>query len=154
MCQPRKSTLPLLFLCSMDDITLTCLIWIVNRLCARVRSTLLVQGGHWLGKKRRHSPRPRVGSAESSSDFGMCSPNVNLRQASTSAQLIYDQLVVVCVTKRSIVNTPRMRFGLGPLGVVRAKVLWQSDRIHSQTGARRNADQAQTKGARLAGGWS
>ena len=51
-------------------------------------------------------------------------------------------------------TTPRMRFGLGPLGVVRAKVLWQSDRIHSQTDARRNADQAQTKGARLAGGWS
>ena len=66
-----------------------------------------MQGGHWLGEKRRHSPRPRVGSAESSSDFGMCSPNVNQRPASTSAQLIYDQLVVVCVTKRSIVKEPR-----------------------------------------------
>ena len=48
--------------------TLTSLFWINGqKALAEVKSILLVQRGHWLGKKRRHSLFPvRVGCAESS----------------------------------------------------------------------------------------
>ncbi len=67
----------------------------VQKALAKVTNILLVQGGRWLGEKRRHSLVPVLdlldllrADPSNDGDFGMFYRMFNQRPASTSTQLI------------------------------------------------------------------